>query len=149
MASVELNITDPAGIAQVAEKLIADFPKLNVLINNAGIMQPDDASTVIDDALLTSIVTTNYLGPIRMTSALIEHLEAAARRSSGVYDVRPRLRATGVHGDLFIDQGGTALLYPFAEIPAAGQFGKSAGNRAPVGADGTDEQPGRSARDAA
>jgi uncharacterized oxidoreductase len=57
------------------KKLTADFPKLNVLINNAGIMLPDVAAGVIDDELLVSTVTTNLLGPIRMTSALIEHLK--------------------------------------------------------------------------
>jgi uncharacterized oxidoreductase len=75
MKSVELNVEDPASIASVSKRLIADFPKLNVLINNAGIMQPDDAASVIDDALLTSTITTNLLGPIRLTSALIEHLK--------------------------------------------------------------------------
>jgi len=75
MKSVELNVEDPASIASVAKRLIADFPKLNVLINNAGVMQIDDASGVIDDALLTSTITTNLLGPIRLTSALIEHLK--------------------------------------------------------------------------
>jgi uncharacterized oxidoreductase len=75
MQSVELNVEDPASIASVSKRLIADYPKLNVLINNAGIMQVDDAAGVIDDAVLTSTVTTNLLGPIRLTSALIEHLK--------------------------------------------------------------------------
>ena len=75
MDSVELDITDPANIAAVAKKLIANYPALNVLINNAGIMQIDDAAGKIDDQLLTSTVTTNLLGPIRLTSALIEHLK--------------------------------------------------------------------------
>ena len=44
MDSVELDISDPANIAAVATKLIADYPALNVLINNAGIMLIDDAA---------------------------------------------------------------------------------------------------------
>ena len=75
MQSVELNVDDPASIAAVAKKLIADYPKLNVLINNAGIMQIDDAAGAIDDELLVSTITTNLMGPIRMTSALIDHLK--------------------------------------------------------------------------
>jgi uncharacterized oxidoreductase len=75
MASVELDLQDPKSIASVAKKLIAQYPKLNVLINNAGIMQIDDAAGVIDDALLVASVNTNLLGTIRVTSALIEHLK--------------------------------------------------------------------------
>ena len=79
MESVELDIADPANIAAVAKKLITDYPALNVLINNAGIMLIDDAAVKIDDQLLTSTVTTNLLGPIRLTSALIEHLKKQAK----------------------------------------------------------------------
>lgn len=75
MRSVELDVTSPANIAAVTKKLIAEFPKLNVLINNAGIMLPDDAAGAIDEELLVSTVTTNLLGPIRMTSGLIEHFK--------------------------------------------------------------------------
>src|ERR1700723_1614965 len=75
MQAVELDVENPDSIAAVAKKLITDYPKLNVLINNAGIMLLDDVSTVMDDKLLVSTVTTNLLGPIRMTSALIEHLK--------------------------------------------------------------------------
>jgi uncharacterized oxidoreductase len=76
MKSVVLDIEDPASIAAVAKKLVAENPSLNVLINNAGIMTPDDVSGELDDAVLTSTIQTNVYGPMRMTSALIGHLKA-------------------------------------------------------------------------
>jgi uncharacterized oxidoreductase len=78
MQSVELDVVDPASIATVTKKLIADYPELNVLINNAGIMQIDDAAGAVDEAVLVPTVMTNLLGPIRMTSALIDHLKKQA-----------------------------------------------------------------------
>ena len=48
MASVQLDIEDPDSIAAVRKQLMAQFPSLNVLINNAGIMQIDDAAGGID-----------------------------------------------------------------------------------------------------
>jgi len=72
---VELDITDAADIDRVVAKLISDYPSLNVLVNNAGIMPFDDASTTIDDSVSNKIIDTNLLGPIRLTSALIEHLK--------------------------------------------------------------------------
>ena len=75
MAAIELDIMDPASIQAAAATLIAEYPGLNVLINNAGIMLLDHAEGPIDDELALSTVTTNLLGPIRMTSALVEHLK--------------------------------------------------------------------------
>jgi len=75
MKSVELDVQDAASIERVAKELIAEFPKLNVLINNAGIMKDDDASKVMDETVLVSTMMTNVLGPIRLTSALVEHLK--------------------------------------------------------------------------
>lgn len=79
MDSIELDINDPASINDVARTLISRYPTLNVLINNAGIMPFDDAAAHIDDATMIGTVTTNFLGPIRLTSALIEHLKAQPR----------------------------------------------------------------------
>ena len=56
MHSVELDVMNPTNIAAVTTKLIAEFPKLNVLINNAGIMQPDQAAGRMDDALLVATI---------------------------------------------------------------------------------------------
>jgi uncharacterized oxidoreductase len=76
MRSIELDITDPAGIDAAARWLTTEFPALNVLINNAGIMPFDDPAGAVDEAALLAQVATNLLGPIRMTAALIGHLTA-------------------------------------------------------------------------
>jgi uncharacterized oxidoreductase len=75
MESIELDLTDPGSIRRAADELISKYPRLNVLINNAGIMQIDDAGTNVSDELITSTITTNLMGPIRLTGALVEHLK--------------------------------------------------------------------------
>ena len=55
--------------------MTSQHPNLNVLINNAGIMLPDRVGGRIDDKLMVDTITTNLMGPIRLTSALIRHLK--------------------------------------------------------------------------
>ncbi|WP_191576070.1 SDR family oxidoreductase [Achromobacter insolitus] len=76
---IQLDISDAQDIDRVAKTLIAKYPSLNVLINNAGIMPFDDPSSQVDDAVSQRILETNLLGPIRLTSALIDHLKAQPR----------------------------------------------------------------------
>jgi uncharacterized oxidoreductase len=75
MGAVEFDVADPASIDAAAAEVIARYPALNVLINNAGIMPFDDASGKLDDAVSRAIIDTNLLGPIRLTSALVEQLK--------------------------------------------------------------------------
>jgi uncharacterized oxidoreductase len=76
MASAALNIEDAASIRSFAAKLTADFPALNVVINNAGIMRPENVLTQSADVTDSeAMITTNLLGPIRLTAALLSHFE--------------------------------------------------------------------------
>ena len=75
MSSVTLDIEDPANIRSATAELTAKYPKLNVLINNAGIMRMENLlAQQADLADAEAIVTTNLLGPIRLTAALLPHL---------------------------------------------------------------------------
>jgi uncharacterized oxidoreductase len=67
MVAIELDITNPVSIDRAAAQLTRDYPSLNVLFNNAGVMLPDEAAGRIDDKLLVDTVTTNLMGPIRMS----------------------------------------------------------------------------------
>lgn len=78
MQGIELDVQDPTQIKAVAAKLVADYPKLNVLFNNAGIMPFDDAAGDVDEASILATVNTNLLGPVRMTAALLPHLKQQA-----------------------------------------------------------------------
>lgn len=75
MQSIVLDIEDPASLAAAAATLAAKYPKLNVLINNAGIMRLEDLHQPSVETDVLATVTTNLLGPIRMTSALLGHLQ--------------------------------------------------------------------------
>ena len=71
-----LDIADAAAIETFSRELVAAYPALNVLVNNAGVMrlEPLDRARDLRDAEAT--ITTNLLGPIRLTNALVEHLAA-------------------------------------------------------------------------
>jgi uncharacterized oxidoreductase len=73
MKSLTLDVADPAAVKQFAGRIIADFPKLNVLFNNAGIMRKENLlEQQLADAERT--IDTNLLGPIRLIAALLPHL---------------------------------------------------------------------------
>ncbi|WP_322028844.1 SDR family oxidoreductase [Paraburkholderia sp. J76] len=73
--TVELDIGDAAQIREVAAHLVARYPSLNVVINNAGIMPFDDAGGALDDEQAVRLVDTNLLGPVRVSAAFVEHLK--------------------------------------------------------------------------
>ena len=74
MTSLVLNVEDPAAIVAFAARVTAEHPGLNVLINNAGIMRTEDLTAERDLTDAEATITTNLLGPIRLTNALISHL---------------------------------------------------------------------------
>jgi uncharacterized oxidoreductase len=76
MKWLTVNIEDAAQIRDFAARAAAEFPALNVLINNAGIMRTEKLLAQQADLVdAESIVATNLLGPIRLTAALLAHLQ--------------------------------------------------------------------------
>jgi uncharacterized oxidoreductase len=76
-----LDVTDAGAVAKFAGEVLARFPALNVLVNNAGIMRAEDITTprALTDA--AEMIATNLMGPIALTDALVAHLSA---RGDGV-----------------------------------------------------------------
>jgi uncharacterized oxidoreductase len=78
MSALTLNVESADTIEAFAAKLIAQHPALNVIVNNAGIMDREDLTARRDLGAAEAAIVTNLLGPIRLTNALIDHLRAQA-----------------------------------------------------------------------
>jgi uncharacterized oxidoreductase len=77
MAWAVLDIAEPAAIRDFAAKVVHDHPTLNVVVNNAGIMLTEDLKAEpFDLDVVEDTITTNLLGPIRLTAALLPQLRA-------------------------------------------------------------------------
>jgi uncharacterized oxidoreductase len=76
MHALQLDIDSAEGVADFAKRVLAVFPALNVVINNAGIMRFEALDTARDLTDAEATITTNLLGPIRLINALIDHLVA-------------------------------------------------------------------------
>ena len=80
MKSVALDVSDPQSIKSSVAQLTKDYPSLNVLLNNAGIMQPENLLEEPHDlSTAEKTITTNLLGPIRLTAALLPLLRKQPR----------------------------------------------------------------------
>jgi len=75
--TVQSDVADPGQISDIAARMKAEFPNLDVLMNNAGIsLYKNLKGTAADLAGLTTELEVNAGGVIRMTSAFIDLLKA-------------------------------------------------------------------------
>lgn len=80
MKSAVLDIESPASIRSFAAQMASEFPALNVLINNAGIMRSENLrNPPLEPTDAEAMITTNLLGTIRLTSALLPLLSRQPR----------------------------------------------------------------------
>lgn len=80
MVSYVVDLQDPVALRAFAAKVAQDFPALNVLINNSGIMRTESILAQPDGlANMEAMVATNLLGPLRLTAALLPLLRKQPR----------------------------------------------------------------------
>ena len=87
---VQSDVSDPTAIVELHAVVMAQFPQLDVLINNAGIMraieltrdQPNDRHDLQD---ITREIDINLSGPIRMVQQFLPHL--MSRQQAAIINV--------------------------------------------------------------
>jgi uncharacterized oxidoreductase len=76
MRGTQLDVEDPRAVDAFAAHIEEQFPELNVLINNAGISQPEDLTAdTIDLSVARSIIHTNIVSVLHLTAALLPALK--------------------------------------------------------------------------
>jgi len=72
---IRVDVEDGEALQAFAAGVVAEFPDLNVLVNNAGISRMEDLTGDADFATSRSIVQTNILGTLHLTTALLPVLQ--------------------------------------------------------------------------
>lgn len=120
MKALPLDIEDSKGIQTFAAKIIADFPRLNAVVHNAGIARMEKLKEQPDVREVESMVTTNVLGPIRLNAALLPPFAEATKGNCHDRLIRPGLRTARRHACLFRNEGIHPLVHRIPPPPAPG-----------------------------
>jgi uncharacterized oxidoreductase len=76
MHGMQLDVEDSRAVDALAARVRGRFPKLNVLINNAGISKREDLTAdAIDLSAARSMIHTNIVGVLHLTAALLPSLK--------------------------------------------------------------------------
>ena len=70
------DVSDPVAIAALHAAVLAQFPRLDTLINNAGIMRNLNLNVERDLVDVTREIEINLSGPVRMVQQFLPHLRS-------------------------------------------------------------------------
>lgn len=100
----ELDVTDHAAAAQLVQDVVAQYGRLDVLVNNAGRGAAGTAE-MLDMSVITAQMETNYLSVVNLTKAAL-----------------PVMREQGSGSILTVTSVGGAVGQPFADAYCGAKF---------------------------
>jgi uncharacterized oxidoreductase len=121
LSTVQVDMSDPASIHALAMTVSTEFPRVNVVIHNAAICEPVDFTMQGHEQIREETVATNFLGPMRLTDALLPQL---LKQEQVHHDrlVRFRIRALGTVSDMQRNEGRPSLVLAKPAV-SAGTYG--------------------------
>ena len=97
--SVRLDLNDPASISAAAVEIETKHKKLNILVNNAGIFDFDDATpSKASINAVRRVIETNFIGTLAVTQALLPLLQRAAP-AARIVNLSSSLGSLALNGD--------------------------------------------------
>src|SRR3954470_19166292 len=80
----KVDVTDPASVQNAVDDVIAKYGRIDVLVNNAGIVRDaqlikwkDGVAGMMDDATFDAVINVNLKGVFLCTRAVVPHMIAA------------------------------------------------------------------------
>jgi uncharacterized oxidoreductase len=104
------DVSDPAAIAALQESVLAEFPALDTLINNAGIMRNLNLNRTRDLQDVTREIDINLSGPVRMIQQFLPHLKS--KRGALIVNISSGLYPYADIAGLLRHKGRNPLIYP-------------------------------------
>lgn len=118
---VEGDITDPGTIQRLADEALAAFGRIDVLVNNAGILRTGPF-VESDEASWRDEIETNVYGPLRLTRALLPSM--IAQGSGRIITISSQVALSGWGGmAVYSGTKGFVLSWTKSLAREVGQYG--------------------------
>lgn len=94
---VALDVTQPLAFAPLVESIVAERGRLDVLVNNAGVLR-SGAFEDLDEAALREVMETNFFAPLLLARAVLPQMRA--QRSGYIIMISSLSGVAGLPGDV-------------------------------------------------
>ncbi len=74
--TVACDVTDPSAVDRLADEVVARFGRIDVWVNNAGVLDPIGPLADADPAALDRLLATNVLGVVHGTATFVRHVRS-------------------------------------------------------------------------
>lgn len=71
--ALQADVTDAAAVTQAVERVLESRGRIDLLVNNAGIVR-DNLLAMLEDADIRAVLDTNVLGVFHVTRAVVPHM---------------------------------------------------------------------------
>ena len=78
---IQIDVTDSERVRHAAKDVATKYDHLDVLVNNAAIMEDDKNVLEVDEDTVLGTFTTNTLGPLHVTQSFVPLLKKSAHAS--------------------------------------------------------------------
>ncbi len=94
---VELDVTRPKTFAPVISRIVKEHQRLDVLVNNAGVLR-SGAFEDLDEAAVREVMETNFFAPFLLTRAVLPQMRA--QRGGYIIMISSLSGVAGLPGDV-------------------------------------------------
>jgi 3-oxoacyl-[acyl-carrier protein] reductase len=93
--AIQVDVTDAAGVAAAVERIVDSRGRIDVLVNNAGIVR-DNLLGMLEDEDIHAVLDTNIGGAFNLTRAVSQHM--ISKRSGRIVNLSSVAAAKGGRG---------------------------------------------------
>jgi len=96
--AIKIDLTDEATIISATEKIAAKYGRLDILMNNAGIVDTEDGPPSLGSTAATRrLMETNFLGTLAVTQAMLPLLRRS--KAGRIVNLSTTLGSLAINGD--------------------------------------------------
>ena len=105
LKTIQADITNPDAVQRLVNEIVKDFQKLDVLVNNAGIMDHFDPVGDLDTGLWDKVIAVNLTAPYLLSKLAVNNMLEQANPNGCIFNIVSVAGKAGWSGGMYSSLG--------------------------------------------